>query len=80
MRRSAGSTRSSSYDFNQTIEFVPNANYAGLLGPAENESVILSYYADSSNLKLDVQEGNIDVAYRTLVGHRRGRPARATAP
>jgi len=55
-----------SYDFNQTIEFVPNENYAGLLGPAENESVILSYYADSSNLKLDVQEGNIDVAFRTL--------------
>jgi peptide/nickel transport system substrate-binding protein len=56
----------SSYDFNQTIEFVPNPNYDGLLGPAENESVILSYYADSSNLKLDVQEGNIDVAFRTL--------------
>jgi peptide/nickel transport system substrate-binding protein len=55
-----------SYDFNQTVEFVPNENYAGLLGPAENESVILSYYADSSNLKLDVQEGNIDVAFRTL--------------
>jgi peptide/nickel transport system substrate-binding protein len=55
-----------SYDFNQTIEFVPNENYDGLLGPAENESVILSYYADSSNLKLDVQEGNIDVAFRTL--------------
>lgn len=55
-----------SYDFNATIEFVPNENYAGLLGPAQNESVILSYYADSSNLKLDVQEGNIDVAHRTL--------------
>ncbi|CAN5352971.1 ABC transporter substrate-binding protein [soil metagenome] len=55
-----------SYDFNKTIEFVPNENYAGLLGPAQNSSVILSYYADSSNLKLDVGEGNIDVAYRSL--------------
>ena len=55
-----------SYDFNNTIEFVPNPNYDGLLGPAENSSVIMSYYADSSNLKLDVQEGNIDVAFRTL--------------
>lgn len=55
-----------SYDFNKTIEFVPNPNYAGLLGPAQNSSVILSYYADSSNLKLDVQQGNIDVAYRSL--------------
>lgn len=55
-----------SYDFNKTIEFVPNENYAGLLGPAENESVVLSFYADSSNLKLDVEEGNVDVAFRTL--------------
>ncbi len=55
-----------SYDFNKTIEFVPNPNYDGLLGPAENKSVIMSYYADSSNLKLDVQQGNIDVAFRTL--------------
>ena len=54
------------YDFNKTIEFVPNENYAGLLGPAQNSSVILSYNADSSNLKLDVQEGNVDVAYRSL--------------
>ena len=54
------------YDFNKTIEFVPNENYDGLLGPAQNDSVILSYYADSSNLKLDVQEGNVDVAYRSL--------------
>lgn len=55
-----------SWDFNTTVEFVPNPNYGGLLEPAQNESVILTYYADSSNLKLDVQEGNIDVAFRTL--------------
>ncbi len=62
----AGQYTIASYDFNATIEFVPNPEYQGLLGPAENESVILSYYADSSNLKLDVQSGNIDVAYRSL--------------
>ncbi|MFZ2964614.1 MAG: ABC transporter substrate-binding protein [Rhodoglobus sp.] len=62
----AGQYTIASYDFNATIEFVPNPEYQGLLGPAENESVILSYYADSSNLKLDVQGGNIDVAYRSL--------------
>ena len=55
-----------SYDFNQTVEFSPNPNYAGILGPAQNDGVVLSVYADSSNLKLDVQEGNIDVAYRSL--------------
>jgi len=62
----AGQYSIESYDFNATIEFVPNEAYQGLLGPAENESVILSYYSDSSNLKLDVQGGNIDVAYRSL--------------
>lgn len=62
----AGQYTIASYDFNATIEFVPNPEYQGLLGAAENESVILSYYADSSNLKLDVQSGNIDVAYRSL--------------
>ena len=62
----AGQYSIKSYDFNATIEFVPNEAYQGLLGPAENKSVILSYYSDSSNLKLDVQEGNIDVAYRSL--------------
>ena len=55
-----------SYDFNTTVELEPNPEYQGVLDPAENEGVILSYYADSANLKLDVQEGAIDVAYRSL--------------
>jgi len=55
-----------SWDFNQTVEFAPNPEYRGLIDDPENEGVILSYYADSSNLKLDVQEGQIDVAYRSL--------------
>jgi peptide/nickel transport system substrate-binding protein len=55
-----------SYDFNQTVELEPNPEYQGLIEAPANEGVILSYYADSSNLKLDVQEGQIDVAYRSL--------------
>lgn len=55
-----------SWDFNQTVEFEPNPEYSGLIQAPANEGVILSYYADSSNLKLDVQEGAIDVAYRSL--------------
>lgn len=56
----------SSYDFNKSIEFVPNENYKGLIKAAANSSVILSYFAESSNLKLAVQQGDIDVAYRSL--------------
>ena len=55
-----------SYDFNKTVEFAPNPEYKGLLAPPVNDSVILSVYADSSNLKLAVQEGEVDVAYRSL--------------
>lgn len=61
-----GPYRITSWDFNKTVEFEPNENYQGLLDPAENSGVILSYFADSSNLKLAVQEGDIDVAYRSL--------------
>jgi peptide/nickel transport system substrate-binding protein len=56
-----------SWDFNQTVEFAPNPEYtSNVLEAPVNDGVILSYYADSSNLKLDVQEGGIDVAYRSL--------------
>ncbi|HTL40046.1 MAG TPA: ABC transporter substrate-binding protein [Pseudolysinimonas sp.] len=55
-----------SYDFNKTVEFAPNPNYKGLLDAPVNDGVILTVYADSSNLKLAVQEGEVDVAYRSL--------------
>ncbi|RLK52175.1 ABC transporter substrate-binding protein [Microbacterium telephonicum] len=55
-----------SWDFNKTVEFTPNENYKGLLPAAENGGAILSYFAESSNLKLAVQEGDVDVAYRSL--------------
>lgn len=56
----------SSYTFNELIELVPNENYSGLIEPAANDSVVISYYGESSNLKLAVQDGSIDVAYRSL--------------
>lgn len=55
-----------SWDFNKTVEFTPNENYQGLLDAPVNAGVILSYFAQSSNLKLAVQEGDVDVAYRSL--------------
>ncbi|SFI51497.1 MULTISPECIES: ABC transporter substrate-binding protein [Microbacterium] len=55
-----------SWDFNKTVEFTPNEEYQGLLDAPVNGGVILSYYGESSNLKLAVQEGDIDVAYRSL--------------
>ena len=61
----AGQYSIASYDFNNLISYVPFEGYLGLL-PAAESPINAKYYADSSNLKLDVQEGNIDVAFRSL--------------
>ncbi|WP_131682705.1 ABC transporter substrate-binding protein [Pseudarthrobacter sp. YALA5] len=55
-----------SYKKNELVSFKPNADYKGLLGAASNEGANLKHYADPNNLKLDVQQGNIDVAGRIL--------------
>ncbi len=55
-----------SYDLNNLVSFKPNPDYQGLLGAAANAGINVKYYADSSNLKLEVQEGAIDAAYRSL--------------
>ncbi len=62
----AGQYVITSYDFNNLISYKANPDYQGLLGPAKTEVVNVKYYTDVSNLKLDVQEGNIDVAFRSL--------------
>ena len=55
-----------SYDFNNLVSFEANPDYQGVLGEAATPKIDLKYYTEASNLKLDVQEGNIDVAHRSL--------------
>jgi peptide/nickel transport system substrate-binding protein len=62
----AGQYDITSYDFNNLIAYKANPNYEGLLGKPATEKVNVKYYAESSNLKLDIQKGAIDVAYRSL--------------
>lgn len=62
----AGQYDIASYDFNNLISYKAFDGYQGVLGAPANKTVNVKYYADSSNLKLDVQEGNIDVAFRSL--------------
>jgi peptide/nickel transport system substrate-binding protein len=62
----AGQYTIASYDFNNLISYKANPDYQGLLGKAETETVNVKYYAESANLKLAVQEGDIDVAFRSL--------------
>jgi peptide/nickel transport system substrate-binding protein len=62
----AGQYTIANYDVNNLIQYKAYEGYEGVLGAAETGTVNVKYYADSSNLKLDIQEGNIDVAFRSL--------------
>jgi len=62
----AGQYEITSYDFNNLISYKAFPGYQGVLGAPKTDVINVKYYADSSNLKLDVQESNIDVAFRSL--------------
>lgn len=55
-----------SYDKNKLVQYSANADYVGILAKPKTSMVSMKYYASSDNLKLDIQNGNIDVAYRSL--------------
>ncbi|NTV38654.1 MAG: peptide ABC transporter substrate-binding protein [Demequinaceae bacterium] len=55
-----------SYDMNNLVSYEANPDYQGVLGAPKTATVDVKYYSDASNLKLDVQQGNIDVAFRSL--------------
>ena len=62
----AGPYTITSYDQNDLVSYEANPDYQGSLGKPKTDKVNVKYYADASNLKLDIQEGNIDVAFRSL--------------
>ncbi|WP_104525130.1 ABC transporter substrate-binding protein [Blastococcus atacamensis] len=55
-----------SYDQNNLVSYEAYDGYEGLLGAPRTDEINVKYYAESSNLKLDIQQGNIDVAFRSL--------------
>jgi len=62
----AGQYTIASYDVNNLIQYKAYEGYQGLLGPAKTGTVNVKYYADASNLKLEVSNNSIDVAFRSL--------------
>jgi len=62
----AGQYDITSYKFNELVAYKANPDYQGNLGAAENDGVQVKYYADASNLKLAIGNGDIDVAFRSL--------------
>ena len=54
------------YKKNELISFKAWPDYKGVLGKPANDGATIKYYADPTNMKLDIQQGNIDVANRSL--------------
>lgn len=62
----AGPYTITGYSQNDLVSYEANPEYQGLLGAPKNEEVSVKYYAEASNLKLAVQQGDVDVAFRSL--------------
>ncbi|MEJ8282535.1 peptide/nickel transport system substrate-binding protein [Curtobacterium sp. PvP017] len=62
----AGQYQISSYKENQLVQYKTNPKYDGLLGKAKTDEVTANYYTKETDLKLAVQQGDVDVAYRSL--------------
>lgn len=61
----AGPYQIDSFKLNEAVSYAKNANYQGLT-PVKNTGVQVKYFADASNLKMAVEQSQVDVAYRSL--------------
>ena len=62
----AGPFSMTTYRKNELIGLEANPRYQGLLGSPKTKLVGLKYYASSDNLKIDIENQAIDVAWRSL--------------
>lgn len=62
----AGPYTIAGFDFNKLITYKAYDGYQGYLEPAKTNTVQMKYFSDANNMKLEVQEGKIDVAWRSL--------------
>ena len=56
----------SKYSKNQLAEFTANPDYDGTYAKPATDTVTMKYYAKPENLKLDIKNKDIDVAFRSL--------------
>ena len=62
----AGPFTMTTYKKNELVGLRANPDYQGVLGEPKTELVGLKYYASSDNLKIDIENRAIDVAWRSL--------------
>ncbi|MCL2803605.1 MAG: ABC transporter substrate-binding protein [Micrococcales bacterium] len=54
------------YKENDLVDYAPNADYVGVQGKAQNGGITMKYYKKSENMRVEVDNGTIDVAWRML--------------
>lgn len=54
------------WKLNELVSYEAFDGYKGLQDTPATAQVSMTYYADQNNMKLDVQQGNVDVAFRSL--------------
>lgn len=62
----AGPYYITSHNKNQLIGLRANPKYVGGLGKPQSELIGIKYYSGSENLKIDIENRAIDIAYRSL--------------
>ncbi|MDR1186485.1 MAG: ABC transporter substrate-binding protein [Bifidobacteriaceae bacterium] len=62
----AGAYTINTFEVNELIEYAPNPDYDGVQGKAQNGGVVMNYYKESNNMRLDIESGTIDVVWRSL--------------
>ena len=62
----SGPYKITSWKINELVTYEAFPEYKGLFGTPATSSVVMSYYADQNNMKLDIQQGNIDCVWRSL--------------
>lgn len=62
----AGQYRITDYTANELVRYEAFDGYQGLLGPAVTEVALGRYFTDETSLRLAVQSGDVDVAFRSL--------------
>ncbi|APX32164.1 peptide ABC transporter substrate-binding protein [Brachybacterium sp. P6-10-X1] len=55
-----------SWKINDLVSYQAFDGYKGIFGAPATQKVSMTYYADQNNMKLDIQEGNIDCVWRSL--------------
>lgn len=62
----AGQYSITDYTENELIRYEAFDDYQGVLGPAETQTITAEYFTEETSLKLAIQEGDVDVAFRSL--------------